>query len=140
MILLDTDHINVLQSIGPQAVALRANMAASADQDFATTAITIEEQMRGWLALIHRYADVYRQIPAYERLVGLFDFFGRWSIAPFDEAAADEFRRLRKERVRIGTMDLKIASTALANGAVLLSANLRDFEQVPKLRVKNWLV
>jgi tRNA(fMet)-specific endonuclease VapC len=140
VILLDTDHINVLQSMGPQVAVLSANMTASPDQDFATTAITIEEQMRGWLALIHRSSDVHLQIPAYERLVGLFDFFARWSIAPFDEAAAGEFKRLRQQRIRIGTMDLKIASTALANGALLLSANLRDFEQVPNLRVENWLV
>ena len=54
MILLDTDHINVLQSQGPRAAALAGNMAVSADQNFATTAITLEEQMRGWLALFHR--------------------------------------------------------------------------------------
>jgi tRNA(fMet)-specific endonuclease VapC len=115
-------------------------MSRSSDQDFATTAITIEEQMRGWLALIHQSTDVHRQIPAYERLVGLFDFFSRWQIAPFDQTAADQFKRLRRQKVRIGTMDLKIASTALANQALLLSANLRDFLQVPNLRVENWLV
>jgi len=114
-------------------------MGASADQDFATNAITIEEQMRGWLALIHRLDDVHLQVRAYERLVGLFDFFGQWHIVPFDRAAADEFKRLRKQRLRIGTMDLKIASTALANGALLLSANLRDFARVPDLRVEDWL-
>ena len=139
MILLDTDHINVLQSRAPQAAALTENMDASADQDFATTVITIEEQMRGWLAVIHRSNDVHRQLPAYERLVGLVDFFGRWRVARFNEAAADEFRQLRQKRVRIGAMDLKIASIALANGVLLLSANLRDFEQVPNLRVENWL-
>jgi predicted nucleic acid-binding protein len=36
-------------------------------------------------------------------------------------------------------MDLKIAATALVNHAVLLSANLADFEQVAGLRVENWL-
>jgi len=139
VILLDTDHINILQSKGPQAVALTANMAASADQDFATTAITIEEQMRGWLALIHRSNDAHRQVPAYHRLVGLFDFFARWKIARFDESVADQFKRLRKQGIRIGTMDLKIAATAQVNDALLLSANLRDFAQVPGLRVENWL-
>jgi tRNA(fMet)-specific endonuclease VapC len=139
VILLDTDHINVLQSQGPRAAALAGNMAASADQNFATTAITIEEQMRGWLALIHRLNDVDRQIPIYERLVGLFDFFGRWDIVPFDTPAATHFKRLRKQGVRIGTMDLKIAATALACDVLLLSANLRDFEQVPDLQVENWL-
>jgi tRNA(fMet)-specific endonuclease VapC len=46
---------------------------------------------------------------------------------------------MRAARVRIGTEDLKIASLALANDALLLSANLRDFEQVPGLRVESWL-
>ena len=139
MILLDTDHVNILQSRGPQAAVLAGRMSTTHDQDFGITAITLEEQMRGWLALIHSLNNVQKQIPAYERLVGVFDFFARWQIAPFDQAAADEFARLRGLRVRIGTMDLKIAATALANGAILLSANLRDFAQVPGLRVENWL-
>ena len=139
MILLDTDHINVLQSRSPQSSALMASMDASQDQDFGVTAITIEEQMRGWLALINRSSDVQKQLLAYERLIGLFDYFARWQIVPFDQGAADEFTRLRKLRIRIGTMDLKIAATALANNATLLSANARDFELVPGLRVENWL-
>jgi len=46
---------------------------------------------------------------------------------------------LRRAKVRIGTMDLKIASIALVHDALLLSANLRDFRQVPGLEVENWL-
>ena len=75
MILVDTDHINVLQSEGVPANLLNARMAASVDQEFTVAAVTIEEQLRGWLALIHRSNDVEKQIPAYERLVSLFDFF-----------------------------------------------------------------
>ncbi|NUQ61540.1 MAG: hypothetical protein HUU20_03565 [Pirellulales bacterium] len=41
--------------------------------------------------------------------------------------------------LQIGTLDLKIASIALEHGATLLSANTRDFDQVPGLRVENWL-
>jgi tRNA(fMet)-specific endonuclease VapC len=36
-------------------------------------------------------------------------------------------------------MDLKIASIVLAHNAMLLSRNLRDFQQVPNLRVEDWL-
>jgi tRNA(fMet)-specific endonuclease VapC len=36
-------------------------------------------------------------------------------------------------------MDLKIAAIALVNDALLLTANLRDFERVPRLRIENWL-
>jgi tRNA(fMet)-specific endonuclease VapC len=58
---------------------------------------------------------------------------------PLTEAAGNRFETLRKQRIRIGTQDLKIASIALEAGALLLSANLRDFERVPGLRVENWL-
>ena len=36
-------------------------------------------------------------------------------------------------------MDLKIAAIALAHDTLLLSANLRDFQQIPNLRVANWI-
>ena len=71
--------------------------------------------------------------------MGLFRFFAGWRILPFDQAAADQFQSLRAGRVRIGTMDLKIASIVLVQNATLLSNNLRDFEQVPGLRVEDWL-
>jgi tRNA(fMet)-specific endonuclease VapC len=126
VIILDTDHVNVLQTPGQAGATLTANMEGSLDRDFATSVVTIEEQMRGWLALIHRYHDVHKQLSAYDRLVKLFAFFSRWKIVGFDEAAADEFKRLRAQRIRIGTMDLKIAAIALVNDALLLSANFSD--------------
>lgn len=58
---------------------------------------------------------------------------------PFEERAADQFTALRRKRIRIGTMDLKIASIALVNDALLLSSNLRDFSLVPNLRCEDWL-
>ena len=91
------------------------------------------------MALIRRYSDVYRQVPRYERLTKLFDFFAQWQILPFDRAAADEFTRFRSQGVRIGTMDLKIASIVVVTGGTLLSGNSRDFQQVPRIRVENWL-
>jgi predicted nucleic acid-binding protein len=36
-------------------------------------------------------------------------------------------------------MDLKIAAIVLIHDALLLSVNLRDFQQVPNLRVANWI-
>lgn len=44
MILLDTDHVNVLKYPDrPPFVTLTTRLNASADQDVATTVITIEE-------------------------------------------------------------------------------------------------
>jgi tRNA(fMet)-specific endonuclease VapC len=140
VILLDTDHVNVLKYPDhPRFASLTTQLNTSADQDIATTVITVEEQMRGWLAWINRSDDVRRQVPAYQELLRLFDFFARWQVVPFDEQAAGEFQGLRAQRIRIGTMDLKIAAIALIHDALLLSANLRDFQQVPNLRVANWI-
>jgi tRNA(fMet)-specific endonuclease VapC len=95
--------------------------------------------VRGWLAVINRLRDVHRQLPAYVRLGQLFNVLGDWEIVPFDGRAADQFLNLRRQRIRIGAMDLKIASIALVNDALLVTANLRDFSLVPGLRCEDWL-
>jgi len=140
VILLDTDHVNVLKYPDhPRFASLTTQLNSSADQAVATTVITVEEQMRGWLAWINRSDDVRRQVPAYQELLRLFDFFARWHVVLFDEQAASEFQGLRAQRIRIGTMDLKIAAIALIHDALLLSVNLRDFQPVPNLRLANWI-
>lgn len=45
---------------------------------------------------------------------------------------------LRRLRIRIGTMDLRIASIALAHGAKLLTRNSVDFAKVPELTIEDW--
>jgi tRNA(fMet)-specific endonuclease VapC len=140
VIVLDTDHFNILQ-VGKGAAydALSLRIDASPEQDFCTTIITFEEHMRGWLAGIRRARDVSDQVNPYDQLLHLVRFIQAWEILRFDENSALRFSNLRQQRIRIGTQDLKIASIALEQGALLLSANLCDFERVPGLRVENWL-
>lgn len=140
MILLDTDHLNILQiGKGPQYETLAARIDAAADQHVATTVITFEEHMRGWLASIRRATDIAQQLRPYDQLIALIRFYQAWEIVGLDTATVDHFENLRKQRIRIGTMDLKIASIALANNATLLTANRRDFDQVPGLQLQDWL-
>ncbi len=58
----------------------------------------------------------------------------------FNEGAATEFDRLKKLKVRIGTMDLRIAAITLAHSATLITRNRRDFEKVPGLNFADWTV
>lgn len=140
MILLDSDHVTVLRyPENEKYVVLRDRMESTLGEAFATTVITLEEQMRGWLAFIAKLKDVAAQVTGYDRLLKMLDFFRSWDVVRFDARAAEVFKRLRKQGVRIGTQDPKIAAIALANDALLLSANLRDFQKVPSLRVENWL-
>jgi tRNA(fMet)-specific endonuclease VapC len=140
MIILDTDHLTVLKySRDGRFLKLAQRMADSVDQDFATTAITLEEQLRGWLAEINRVSDPEKQIPAYSELTGLIEFFSFWTILPFDHAAASVFRQFRAQKNRAGSMDLKIASIAVSLDCVLLTANTRDFSSIPGLQIANWV-
>lgn len=140
MILLDTDHLSVLRdrlhSLNSQLVA---RLFACNDPVILPTVISLEEQMRGWLAEVRRRKHIHDQVPIYLKLTETVDFYNQWRIVPFDAAAADMFGNLRASKIRVATQDLKIASIALANGALLLSANLIDFQQVPGLRVEDWL-
>ena len=140
MIILDTDHFTALKyDEGERGKGLRARMAASRDQIFAISVITVEEQLRGWLAEIAARLDTSRQVGAYKRLADLVRFFSAWKILDFDETAAERFAVLRKSRLRAGTMDLKIAAIALSRKGLLLTANTKDFALVPELRMENWL-
>ncbi len=141
MILLDTDHLTVLKYAGSERAA-RLNerlRALPPEEVVAVSIISVEEQMRGWLAAIARERQAGRQVAGYRELARLFDYFRAFTVLPFDERAAEQFENLRAAKLRLGTMDLKIAAIALVNQALLLSANRRDFEQVPGLRVENWL-
>jgi tRNA(fMet)-specific endonuclease VapC len=141
MIILDTDHISVLQhEDSPKTVVLLEKLEPLPPEEVTTTVATLEEQSRSWLSLIGRYSDVRLQVAYYDRLKGMFEFFAGWQVIRFDEMAADKFQELRRQGVRISSTDLKIASIALVNNATLLSANLRDFDKVPGLVVENWLV
>ncbi len=95
--------------------------------------------MRGWMAMVRRINDPRRQINGYMKLRQLFRFFAAWHIFGWDDAAVDQFERLKLAKTRVGTMDLKIASIVLANEATLLSRNKIDFDKVPRLLVEDWL-
>ena len=139
MIVLDTDHLSVLQQNSKLCARLLGRIDASDDRELATTIITCEEQMRGRLAGIRQQKTVFDEVSAYAQLAELIRFYRTWTILPFERASALHFDRLKKRKIRIGTMDLKIASIVLTLGATLLSANLRDFQQVPGLQVEDWL-
>jgi tRNA(fMet)-specific endonuclease VapC len=139
MILLDTDHLSILVNRNATGHAALVSRLENSGDSLGVPVICVEEQCKGWLAKIHRAKEVHQQIPAYERFIDLFHFLADWEIVSFQTAAADIFKDLRKQKVRIGSQDLKIAAIALTYPAVVLSANLRDFRQVPGLQVDNWL-
>src|SRR5687768_15187407 len=124
MYLLDTDHLRVIDQDTAEGLNFRKRLAAVPPDEVAVSIVTYEEQTRGWLAYMARANTTVRQVEAYRRLRLHIERYRRISLVDFDEKAAGEFERLRQARIRIGTMDLKIAAIALANNVTLLSRNL----------------
>jgi tRNA(fMet)-specific endonuclease VapC len=140
VILLDTDHLTVLKySESDRYARLSGRLLAVSPQVIGTTIVNVEEQMRGWLAAIAKEKTLSRQMTAYRELTDLFDFFAKLNIVSLNAEAVALFGGFRKAGVKIGTMDLKMACIAIANSALFLMANRRDFGKVPGLRFENWL-
>jgi tRNA(fMet)-specific endonuclease VapC len=139
MLILDTDHLTEFQKgTSPESLRLKSRLGQT-NEPFGTTIISVEEVMRGWMAAIRRSSDPSRQVNSYRQLKLLFRFFATWNVLDWTTGAAAKFQELRSAKIRTGTMDLKIASIAICNNAILLSRNLKDYENVPGLNVKDWL-
>jgi len=138
MLVLDTDHMSVLEWGGERSAALRARLANIAPNQVATTIVSYEEQIRGWMAYLARAQNLVQEVEAYRRLRQHLDNYRGIPVLDFDEQAAAEFQRLRRGRIRVGTMDLRIAAIVLSRSATLLSGNLADFRKVPGLDVQDW--
>lgn len=141
LIILDTDHLSLFQRKDSlESLRLTLKFTQNSQLKIATSIITFEEQTRGWLAILAKARSLEQQIQAYARLSGFVKNFREIAVLPFDEAAANEFARLKTLKLGVASMDLKIASIALANDALLLSRNLRDFEDIANLKVEDWTI
>lgn len=138
MYLLDTDHISLIHRGGAEGQRILARLVTEPTEQIALSIISYEEQMRGWLAEIARARSIAQQKPRYEALNQMLDLYCTTPLLPFDDVAIAVFQSLWLQRLRIGTMDLKIAAITLANDATLLTRNLADFSKVPNLRIEDW--
>jgi tRNA(fMet)-specific endonuclease VapC len=139
--LFDTDHISILQRrAGPEYARLLARAAKCAPADRAFSIVSFHEQVLGSQTFISRSRTPAETIRGYEYLSDILRSFSVAPVLPFDQAASTVFDGLRTQRVRIGTMDLRIAAIALARSLTLLTRNTRDFGKVPGLVTEDWTV
>jgi tRNA(fMet)-specific endonuclease VapC len=110
------------------------------DRKFYLSIVSFHEQVIGWHGYINRAKGSAEVVHGYVMFQQVLADFAKANVVLFDDAAAQEFESLRAGRVRIGTMDLRIAAIALTRGFTVLSRNLVDFEKVPGLNVEDWTV
>jgi tRNA(fMet)-specific endonuclease VapC len=74
----------------------------------------------------------------YELLARIIEDYREFSIARFDIDASVVYDQLKNLNLKIGTMDLRIASIAISRNLVLVTRNTRDFSQIPALKMEDW--
>ena len=95
-----------------------------------------EEQLRGRLNLLRRASEggqSERLVQAYENLAVNLERFSEVNILRFTSVSLECHRELLRQKMRVGTKDLRIASIALAIDGIVVTRNQRDFSQVPNL-------
>lgn len=131
MIVLDTDIVSNLMRPRP-APTLVARLAEVPADEQCTTAITIGELAYG--------ANRIDRPDLYARAV---DLLSGARVLPFDQEAAEHYGRIRSDLEgqgeRLADPDLRIAATAVAHQATLITGNVRHFDRVTTLAVEDWL-
>jgi tRNA(fMet)-specific endonuclease VapC len=135
--ILDTDHISLYQR-GDLNVINR--LSSANPKNLAVTVISLEEQMYGRLSEIKKATSAISLITAYSRLEITLDYFKSVQVLPFDQNAHTSFEGLIRQKLRVGTQDLRIAAIALSVNGIVVTRNQKDFGKVPNLQVENWAV
>lgn len=137
--LLDTDHISFLQRrSAPEHSILAARMSQYRLADFAFSVVSFLEQALGAHTYVGRARTTSDLIRGYKLLSEIVRGFLNAPVLPFDAAAGAALDGLRVQRVRLASMDLRIAAIALSRNLILLTRNERDFGRVPGLLTENW--
>ncbi|MBV9389043.1 MAG: type II toxin-antitoxin system VapC family toxin [Chroococcidiopsidaceae cyanobacterium CP_BM_ER_R8_30] len=139
--LLDTDHISFLQRrSGSKFANLVARIAQHSSTDFALCIISFHEQVLGTHNFINRARTTADVMRGYMLLSEILQGFSAAPVLPFDAGAVTIFDELRVLKIRVSTMDLRIAAIALSRNLVLLTRNTSDFSKVPGLVIEDWTV
>jgi tRNA(fMet)-specific endonuclease VapC len=134
--ILDTDHLSLYGRNHPALIdRLRANAV-----NLTTTAINVEEQLRGRLAQIAEAKAGVSLANAYRWLSETVKLLSDFEVLQFTEQVQLIYQGFKTQRIRVGTQDLRIAAIVIAHNGVLLSRNLRDFEKIPNLMIQDWTV
>jgi tRNA(fMet)-specific endonuclease VapC len=139
--LLDTDHITILQrQSGREYTKLAARIARVGLADLAFCIVSFQEQTLGCNAYVARARTAADLVRGYRMFDRVLSAYAAAVVLAFDTSAAAMFDALVSQRIRIATMDLRIAAIALSQGLTLLTRNSRDFSKVPGLVTEDWTI
>ncbi|MDZ8241554.1 MAG: type II toxin-antitoxin system VapC family toxin [Nostoc sp. ChiQUE01a] len=135
--ILDTDHLSLIQRGNP---FIRKRLNTINPQDIAITIVTATEQLRGRINTINRADSSSELILAYAKLQDTLEDLNSINVLEFNEDAGNIYAELIRQKIRVGTQDLRIAAVTLSVNSILVTRNRRDFEKVPNLRLEDWTI
>ncbi|MEI6330048.1 MAG: type II toxin-antitoxin system VapC family toxin [Pseudanabaena sp.] len=133
--ILDTDHISLLQRNHPN---VKQRLTSIDPNKIFVTVITFEEQMRGRLNQVKQAKSQESLISAYNALRETIEDYKRLNLLDFDKDAYSCHMNLLRQKIRIGSQDLRIAAIALSVDGIVVTRNQKDFEKVPNLKIEDW--
>ena len=77
-------------------------------------------------------------ISGYDALRETIEDYKSLNLLDFNEAAYACYMDLLRQKIRVGTQDLRIAAIALSVNGIVVTRNQKDFGKVPNLQVENW--
>lgn len=107
---------------------------------FALSIISFHEQVIGAHSFINRAENNADLARGYKLLLEILNGFAQAPVLPFDARAIAIFDEMRSQKVRVATMDLRIAAIAISNNLVLLTRNTGDFSKISNLIIEDWTV
>lgn len=136
---LDTDHISILQRpTGREYPTLVANINLHPPGDVAVSITSFHEQALGAHSVINQSRDAAELVRHYEILSTILKAYASFTVLPLDSGAVAALATLKSQKLRIGTMDLRIAAIAISRNLTLVTRNTSDFGQIRGLRIENW--
>jgi predicted nucleic acid-binding protein len=141
MIVLDTDIVSLL-SHGQTAKLRERIEAVPEDEVLAVAIITYIEIIRPRCENISKAADLAEMTRASELFRASKDVLEGFQILYHTEESYRRFEALMNARKgkkrKKDRPDLMIAGIALANNALLVTRNTKDYEGIAGLRIENW--
>lgn len=141
MFILDTDHLGILQGPrGDDCHNVLRRIADIGDSNIFATIISFHEIVAGWTKYVKQANDPQKIVTGYARLEQVLKVFSCSQVLPFSLAAAEVFEEFKRRRIRVATMDLRIASIAISQQMTVITRNTVDFERIPGLSVQDWTI
>ena len=138
MIAFDADVLSDIWAGDPESSRHAAEIPV---HEQVVPVVVVEEMLRGRLNSIRQAEAGKSKLSierAYELLEQTLDAFKQVIVLSYSPQAQALFEMWRRQKVNVGTHDLRIAAICVSHRTKLVTRNQRDFAQIPGLNFDIW--